>query len=288
MPQISIVLPTFNGEAYLAESIESILSQTFEDFELIIVNDCSTDRTAEIIEQYVKKDSRVKSIYNDVNQRLPKSLNIGFENASGKYYSWTSDDNIYKPQALECMYAVLERRNNVGLVYCDCEQIDETGKVIGQHLTAMPNELYKGTTVGACFLYRSDIAKKVGGYDPDLFLVEDYDYWIRIAKYAELFYYPDTMYQCRKHPGSLTATRQKEIRYRTSKLWLMHIEQLLAMIPSYKEKKVFFYCILDGLPDEEQKQAEKIIGKYSFRYSLYLKQKAILKIAKYWKRKVIR
>ena len=83
MPQISIVLPTFNGEAYLAESIESILSQSFEDFELIIVNDCSTDRTAEIIEQYVKKDSRVKSIYNDVNQRLPKSLNIGFENASG-------------------------------------------------------------------------------------------------------------------------------------------------------------------------------------------------------------
>src|SRR5574344_1664031 len=105
---VSVVLPVYNGEKYLAQSIESVLNQTYKDIELIIVNDCSTDKTEEIAQSYVDKDFRVKLINNTENQKLPKSLNIGFQNASGDYYSWTSDDNFYDLTAIEKMVKHLD------------------------------------------------------------------------------------------------------------------------------------------------------------------------------------
>ena len=84
---VSIILPTYNGEAYIAQSIESILSQTYKKFELIIVNDCSTDHTLEIIQRYKEKDARIRVINNIVNKKLPCSLNIGFSDARGDYLS---------------------------------------------------------------------------------------------------------------------------------------------------------------------------------------------------------
>ena len=103
MPKVSIVLPTYNGEEYIRQSIDSIRNQTFEDWELIIVNDYSTDGTSLIIREYEKKDSRIIVIENSENKKLPASLNIGFRSATGKYFTWTSDDNRYLPNALQCM-----------------------------------------------------------------------------------------------------------------------------------------------------------------------------------------
>ncbi|HXL56803.1 MAG TPA: glycosyltransferase family 2 protein, partial [Chitinophagaceae bacterium] len=102
-PAISIVLPTYNGSKYIRTSIESCLNQTFTDFELIIVNDCSTDNTASIIEEYAAKDSRIIIIHNAFNKKLPLSLNTGFDIAKGKYHTWTSDDNYFAPNALEIL-----------------------------------------------------------------------------------------------------------------------------------------------------------------------------------------
>ena len=100
---VSIVLPTYNGGKYIRDSIESILNQTYTKWELIIVNDCSIDNTYEIINEYAKKDCRIKIINNPINYKLPRSLNIGFENTDGEYYPWTSDDNIFKRNALKKM-----------------------------------------------------------------------------------------------------------------------------------------------------------------------------------------
>lgn len=83
--KISVILPVYNGEKYVANAIESILNQTYHNIELIIVNDCSADNTLQIIEDYAKKDDRIKIYCNDSNQKLPKSLNIGFSKASGDY-----------------------------------------------------------------------------------------------------------------------------------------------------------------------------------------------------------
>lgn len=99
MPKISIILPTYNGQQYIGEAIESIIEQTFQDWELIIVDDCSSDNTLDIIRKYEKQDLRIKVIHNDVNKKLPASLNIGFKYAKGMYLTWTSDDNMYLPGA---------------------------------------------------------------------------------------------------------------------------------------------------------------------------------------------
>ena len=107
MPKVSIVLPTYNGEKFIRESIDSILYQTFTDWELIIVNDCSTDGTPNIVNRYAASDSRIRVIHNKENQKLPESLNIGFREARGEYLTWTSDDNMYLPSALEKMIIII-------------------------------------------------------------------------------------------------------------------------------------------------------------------------------------
>ena len=80
---VSIVLPTYNGQKYIKDAIDSVLAQSYQNWELIIVNDCSQDNTLKIINEYAQKDSRIKIINNDVNKKLPASLNIGFEAAKG-------------------------------------------------------------------------------------------------------------------------------------------------------------------------------------------------------------
>ena len=132
MKKISIVMPVYNGEKYLRESIESIREQTCQNWELILVNDCSTDNSPAIMQEYEKKDSRIKVVHNSQNKKLPGSLNIGFEHAAGEYFTWTSDDNRYKPRALERMAAILENDAGIGLVYADMDYIDEEGNKTGE------------------------------------------------------------------------------------------------------------------------------------------------------------
>ncbi len=106
---VSVILPVYNGEDTIAESIDSVLAQTYQNLELVIVNDCSTDGTQAILKEYEAKDRRVRVIDNSVNLKLPRSLNVGFSDAKGEYLTWTSDDNLYHPSAIEEMAAVLDK-----------------------------------------------------------------------------------------------------------------------------------------------------------------------------------
>ena len=108
MPTVSIVLPTYNGSQYIRESLDSIIKQTCTDWELLIVDDCSSDHTLEIAREYASRDARITVIHNEVNRKLPSALNIGFAHAKGKYLTWTSDDNRYLPEALSVMAEYLD------------------------------------------------------------------------------------------------------------------------------------------------------------------------------------
>ncbi len=132
MTKLSIVLPTYNGERYLKEALESILSQSFKDFELICINDCSTDSTLKILNEYATKDKRIKIFTNSENKKLPASLNIGFGASQGEYLTWTSDDNIYKPEALNTMIEYLDQNQQVDLVCTAMDCINEKGEVYAE------------------------------------------------------------------------------------------------------------------------------------------------------------
>lgn len=234
---ISIVLPTYNGEKYIRESLNSILSQTFTDWELIIVNDCSTDGTEKIIKEYVAKDKRIKSIHNEKNLKLPTSLNVGFSHANGEFLTWTSDDNIYLPNALSMMNDYLQKNSDCAMVVADMEHIDENGELIGGKTSYNDSEIYFSNSVGACFLYRRKVLNDVGKYDPKQLYVEDYDYWLRIKTfYGLIAHISQTLYHYRIHSASLTATKSEEI-YRN---YLRLISKYFAIAASTSEKNKRF------------------------------------------------
>ena len=180
---ISIVLPVYNGEKYLRESIDSILRQTYQNWELLILDDCSTDGSATIAKEYAARDARICYYRNDTNLQLPRNLNKGFSLAKGDYLTWTSDDNRYRPQALEKMAAALKADPEAQFVFASCRIIDESGKEI-EYISVSPQSprwIVGSNTVGACFLYTRRVYEEIGDYDPEMKLVEDYDYWQRIC-----------------------------------------------------------------------------------------------------------
>lgn len=209
---ISIVLPVYNGEKYLKYSIDSILNQTYKDIELVIVNDCSTDRTTEIIDAYCKNDSRVSVINNTTNQKLPKSLNIGFSHCKGDYYTWTSDDNIMLSNAMERLLDDLQK-TGADLAFSRCETIDSNGNTIGKtELYNDLNELYCNNIVLASFLYKKEVHDELHGYDVTKFLVEDYDFWLRAYRQFKFYFEPEILYQIRFHSQNLGVTRLEQVK----------------------------------------------------------------------------
>ena len=210
-PTVSIVLPTHNGRRYLREAIEGCLAQTFADWELIVVDDASTDDTPAIVAEYAARDPRIRALRNAVNLRLPASLNAGFALTRGRYLTWTSDDNIYCPVALERMVAALEGDPVLDLVYAHATTIDADGQPVGQEQIGPSEQLALRNCVGACFLYRRAVHDALGGYDEGRFLVEDYDFWLRASAQFCLAMLDDDLYLYRRHGGSLTSTQRAAV-----------------------------------------------------------------------------
>lgn len=211
-PLISIVLPTFNGARYLRGAVESVRRQTWTRWELILVDDCSSDATPGLIAELAAAEPRIRAFRNPVNLRLPRSLNAGFERARGEFLTWTSDDNEYRPGALEALHRVLESDPGAGVAYSDAFEIDDDGQPLGPWRAPEPEALAWCNSVNACFLYRRAVAEQVGGYDDHWVLVEDWDFWMRVSLKFRLRVLHEDLYLYRRHARSLTTTRAGEIR----------------------------------------------------------------------------
>lgn len=227
---ISVVLPTYNGARYLRESIESVLRQTVEDWELIVVDDCSTDDSRAIAEAYAAKDARIRVLHNEKNSKLPHSLNVGFHEARGEYLTWTSDDNRYLPQALEKMRDYLDVHPEVSFVSARAFTIDERGERLytedlpeGMLPPLDVSSMFLNDSAGACFMYRRDIIQDIGEYDETLFGTEDYDYWLRILEHGkQMAAMPEVLYEYRYHSQSLTMSQQDLVQACLMKLRKKH------------------------------------------------------------------
>lgn len=236
MPKITIVLPTYNGQQYIKESIESIINQTFKDWELIIVNDCSIDNTFMIINEYAKRDSRISIINNEENKKLPQSLNIGFSYARGKYYTWTSDDNLYLPDALWKMNQYLDENLQEVMVCTGYEVINSEGEKLYDSSSYDKSYMYVRNRVGACFLYRSEVVETIGEYNKNSFLVEDYEYWLRILfKYKSIGNINENLYLYRIHDKSLSENRKKDINRQLLIMRKQYIVQIMECIKHRKD-----------------------------------------------------
>lgn len=222
---ISIILPVYNGEKYLALSIESCLAQTYSNIELIIVNDCSTDATLSIASEYAKRDSRIRIINNETNKKLPASLNIGHRAARGDFLTWTSDDNLYKIEALETLLNVIVEKQ-IDIAYSDLISIDESGRIIREVDYVGFENIIFGNFIGASFLYRKEVYQRNNGYNENLFLVEDYDFWLRALVHSQFYQLKKKLYYYRKHEDSLT--HQIKFTKEAKELWKENLKKMFA------------------------------------------------------------
>lgn len=260
MPKVSIVLPTYNGEQYLCQSVDSILAQTYKDWELIIVNDCSTDHTIAIIDAYCKADSRIRVIHNEHNQKLPKSLNIGFAAAKGKYLTWTSDDNLYMPDALSTMVRYLDGHKDIYMVRGAMNYIDQSGDFLGCSEPYRNEKMYEFNCLGACFLYRQEVREKIGDYDVDMFCVEDYEYWLRVIEcFGKIASIDKILYLYRRHEGSLSETKKSQVCDQLTKLRIRYIDKIVDALCDKKDVLCRVYYEMRQSKNMTEEVAEKFM-----------------------------
>lgn len=248
MPKISIVLPTYNGAKFIGESIESVISQTEGDWELIIVDDASSDDTLRICKEFASRDARIRIISNQQNKKLPVSLNIGFAAAAGKYLTWTSDDNIYKPDALRVMSDHLDRTAQTGLVCCENDLIDDNGALLGIRDYRKGRDksyfLLADNNIGACFMYTRQVYEHVGDYNSELFCAEDYEYWIRVALSFKVDYLRENHYKYREHKSGLSFTKSEVVRNRTIEIRSKYLPLMMSKFEIPERDISYIYYLM--------------------------------------------
>jgi glycosyltransferase involved in cell wall biosynthesis len=207
---VSIVLPTWKESRYLRTAIESCLSQSYPDLELILVDDGCSPTSRATLEAVAQGDPRVRMAGDGENRGLPKALNTGFAIARGEYLTWTSDDNRYRRTAIQSMVDLLESRSEVDIVYTDMTIIGADDRVIRSAPAADYRQLMADDCIQACFLYRRRVHEILGGFAEDLFLAEDYDFWLRASVQFGMIPLHRDLYEYREHPDSLTVSRKQQ------------------------------------------------------------------------------
>ncbi|MBI5471069.1 MAG: glycosyltransferase [Ignavibacteriae bacterium] len=215
MPTVSVVFPVYNGERYVREAIESILRQTFADFELIVVDDGSNDATPAIIKSFT--DSRIRVLTNPRNVGIIATLNRAIRDAEGEFVCRMDADDIAAPERLQVQMEFLRLHPNVAMVGSNVVIIDESGVTIATEELPQSNaEIRSAMFVHNPFAHgsvmlRRDVLNAVGAYDNRFLHNEDYDLWLRIASQFEVANISLPLLKRRVHPESITSAKQTEL-----------------------------------------------------------------------------
>lgn len=214
-------MSVYNGERYLKEAMDSVLRQTFKDFEFIIINDGSTDNSKEIIESY--KDERIILI-NQKNMGLVKSLNTGILHANGKYIARQDADDVSVPDRFQKQIKFLEKRIDIVLVGSSMMVMDEASRIIHTHHVLLNNaELKQELLVRSPFAHGSvmfarEEAIAAGLYNEEGWPAEDYDLWVRLAVYGKYANINEPLYVYRENSAGISSQNQSKQLIKTKKL----------------------------------------------------------------------
>lgn len=210
-PKVSIIMSVYNGEPYLSESIFSILSQTFTDYEFIIIDDGSTDNSLNIIKSF--NDPRIKLLINKKNIGLTDSLNRGIFCSDGEYIARQDADDISMPKRIEKQVKYLDNHSDVALLGTSYYTIDKNSFVMEmRHVHVNPAEdiLNHNTFIHGSVMFRRCIIKYVGKYNTYFKYAQDYEFWRRISKLYKVANLSDPLYQLRYIKTSVTAKNYME------------------------------------------------------------------------------
>lgn len=206
MPQVSIITPTYNCAEFIVQTIESVLAQSYADWEMIISDDCSTDNTLEVIKPYLESDARIKYICNDKNSGAAITRNNALRLAQGRWIAFLDSDDLWHPEKLEKQIAFMEQ-NGYAFSYTDYTLIDEQSHSLGQMVIG-PNRITKLGMYAYCWLgcltvmYDSTVVGLV--QIADIKKNNDYAMWLKVVKKTECYRLPQSLAQYRKRSGSIS------------------------------------------------------------------------------------
>lgn len=195
---VSVIIPAYNAERFIGQAIQSVLDQTYTNWELVIINDGSTDNTAEIVKEF--DDPRVTYIYQE-NRGLSAARNTAIRNANAEIIALLDSDDLWEPEFLEKMMGLIERHPDAAAVYCGFQYIDNQGKDIGIPQSKMfpPEEIYRtlicdGNWLVPCaVVFRKQLAELAGLFDETISPVADADLWTRLAANHPLIGLPEVL-----------------------------------------------------------------------------------------------
>lgn len=213
-PKVTVLMPVYNGEKYLREAIDSVMNQTFTDFELLILNDGSTDDSLEIMKAY--DDPRIRLIQNDDNLGLVATRNKGLSNARGEHIALLDCDDIAYPERLAKQVDFLDRHPEFGMIGSWIEVIDQKSRPTGEVVkhTACPEEISPLLLFHNYFAQSSLMIRKSALPDEHYRLypvAEDYDLWVRMAKKSMAWNLPKFLVKYRVHSFSTTSENTEEM-----------------------------------------------------------------------------
>lgn len=214
-PMVSVVMSVFNGERFLPEAVESILDQGFREFEFIIIDDGSTDRSASILDSYENRDARVR-VYHQDHRGLIESLNQGCWLAQGKYIARMDADDVASKDRLMWQVNFMEAHPQIGVLGGAVEWINATGKSLGIHRNPAEDRQIKATLLHRCALWhptvllRREIFVWAGGYRRVVVDAEDYDLWLRIADHFQLANLEVVVLRYRIHPHQVSMRKKAQ------------------------------------------------------------------------------
>lgn len=202
-PKISVIMPNYNCEKYISEAIESILNQTFSDFEFIIIDDGSTDKSWEIIQEYAKKDSRIIAIRNDKNLKICKTLNKWLEIARGDYIARMDSDDIAKYNWLEKVFKFIDKNKEVWLCWSNFDFIDKNWNITWDKKFPETNKeirnsiWFKNPFAHNTVIFRESCYNDFWWYDENFLYAEDLELWIRFWQKYQMYNIQENLVQYR-------------------------------------------------------------------------------------------
>ncbi|MHA1381749.1 MAG: glycosyltransferase [Candidatus Helarchaeota archaeon] len=206
-PRVSVIMPVFNGEKFLCKAVDSILLQTYKDFEFIIIDDGSKDESQRIIKEY--SDSRIKLYVNEVNQGIVNTLNKGLSKAKGKYIARMDCDDISLPHRFEKQVEFLDKNENIGILGSYVKIVDKNLKALPTTLKPISNLQIKWKLLYDCpimhpsVMFRKILIDKYGKYSFRFPHAEDYELWSRLTNYVEFHNLRDELILLRQHSENI-------------------------------------------------------------------------------------
>lgn len=277
---VSVIVPVYNHEKFIGITIESVLAQTYQNWELLIVDDCSTDGSWEIIQEYAKGDQRIKAFRNNENKGLIPNWKFLIDNSKGEYIAFLEGDDFFYEENLRGKIKIFLKYPDLGMVYCNFNTVDETGNIItGDYRSFQKIKVYKNELINpeeylsskyhlinsyGQIMIRRSVLEKIGyprTLDPSekVFLPSDWDFNFRISTQNKIYYSEDVLFAYRRHSNNNSYDAVKSYRHISLLLDQYQIDfignQKVSRAIRYKRGRYVYSKALYHLENGRKKEA---------------------------------